>query len=260
MKKVPMNDLKTTILDKIHTGEVAMRPRWHFVLKGALLFLGVLILALWLVYLESFIVFTLSSSGVILIPAFGLNELLVFLFALPWLLIAATVVFVVVLEILVQQYSFGYRKPLVYTVLGILGVTAIGTVILVQTPVHDLAMQRARENRLPLIGPMYTGYGINPRENIHVGEVLEITNNGFRMNERARGVLVVVFDARTKTPPPGKEIKVGDYVMVLGTLRGDIVTAKGVMHFMGKMFTPLKQLEDIIETEGKKILNGPDDL
>ena len=133
-----MNNVKDTVLNKIKEGEVAMRPRWHFVFKGGLALVGIGVLALWLIYLVSFIMFALATSGVIMIPAFGFQGLVGFLLALPWLLILVAAVFIVLLEILVNKYSFGYRKPLLYTLFGVVGFTVVGTFLVSQTGLHDV--------------------------------------------------------------------------------------------------------------------------
>jgi hypothetical protein len=237
-----MNNVKDTVLDKIKEGEVAMRPRWHFVLKGFLLLVGMGVLALWLIYLVSFIVFALVTSGVIVIPFFGFQGLVGFLLALPWLLILVAAVFIVLLEILVNKYSFGYRKPLLYTLFGVVGFTVIGTFLVSQSGIHDLAMQRSVESRLPLVGGMYKGYGIKPNEQVHIGEILAVNDNGFVIDERMNGQLNVVFTESTRKPPE-LVFKVGDKVIVFGSRLEDEIEAFGVKHFSGKTFRPVERIE-----------------
>lgn len=50
-----MNNLTQNILKKIKEGEVTMQPRWHFVLRTALMICGVVLASLIAVYLFSFV-------------------------------------------------------------------------------------------------------------------------------------------------------------------------------------------------------------
>jgi len=54
-----MTDLKDKVLKAIHGGAVHMRPRWHYVLRSALIGTGVFVVALALVFVASLIVHSL---------------------------------------------------------------------------------------------------------------------------------------------------------------------------------------------------------
>lgn len=243
-----MNNVKDTVLNKIKNGEVAMRPRWHFVLKSALALIGMFIITLWLIYLVSFIVFALVASGVVIIPTFGFNGLVEFLLALPWLLILVATMFVILLEILVNKYSFGYRKPLLYTLFGVIGLTVFGTFIVSISGIHNMAMQRSIESRLPLVGGVYRGYGIPLHENIHIGEIESINERGFILDERAKGRLLIVVKDSTKKPR-GAIFRIGDHVIVYGHGQAGEIEAIGVRYFLGKIFKPIDRIENKFITE-----------
>ena len=80
------------VLEKIKSGQVKMRPKAHFVLKTALVALGFILIILFVLYLISFIVFTLRMSGIWFAPGFGLYGIKIFLFSLPWLLILIAII------------------------------------------------------------------------------------------------------------------------------------------------------------------------
>jgi len=237
-----MNNVKDSVLNKIKQGEVAMRPRWHFMLKGVLALSGICILTLWLIYLLSFVVFALVTSGVIMIPAFGVRGVVEVWSALRWGLIFIAAVFIILLEILVNRYSFGYRKPLLYTLFAIISFTIVGTFVVSKTGIHELAMQRSVESRLPVMGHFYKGYGLPPHERISVGEILLINKNGFVLNERVEGRLNVTINDYTKVPT-GAAFGVGDQVVVFGLRQEDEIEAWGVKPFYGKMFRPSERTE-----------------
>src|SRR3990167_8644737 len=126
--------IKAKILAAIESGKVTMRPRWHFVLQATLVICGLVIVLLALLFLTSFIIFSLRNTGVWFAPSFGYRGIGVFLTSLPWLLIGLTVIFVVLLEILVKKYSFAYRQPLLYSALALVLIVTIGGVAIAQTP------------------------------------------------------------------------------------------------------------------------------
>ena len=222
-----MNDIKKTILEKIQSGDVAMRPKWYYVLKSVLLFTGVAIIGVWIVYLVSFVLFAVLNSGAIFVPAFGLRGLTVFLLALPWLMILLAAVFIIVLEVLVRKYSFGYRKPLLYTVLMILGVATLGTVLVAQTNLHERALERATGHRLPVVGDVYRIYHQVNHDNVHAGVVTEVSEGGFVMLDRLDKKYTVVIMEYTKIPPQLSFIK-GNQVVVLGEEKDGVIEAEGI--------------------------------
>jgi len=59
----PRSSIKDAVLEKIRRGEVHMRPRWQFVLKGVLVALGAVLVALALLYLVSFVFFAFGSRA-----------------------------------------------------------------------------------------------------------------------------------------------------------------------------------------------------
>ena len=108
---------KLDILKKIKSGEVEMKPHWHFVLKSLLLLLGVIVISLLVVYILSFILFFLRQSGIGFVPLYGFRGVIIFVMNSPWLLIASVGALVVVLQLLVKKYSFSFRQPLLYSLL-----------------------------------------------------------------------------------------------------------------------------------------------
>jgi len=219
--------MQHTVLEKIKSGEVAMKPRWHFVLKGALALAGLALLALALLYTVSFIVFMLHQNGVLFVPMFGMHGLFVFMASSPWLLIALAAVFVVLLELLVCKYSFGYEKPLLYTVLGIVLFTAVGSFVIAQTPIHGKLKQFADEDRLPIIGKLYTGYGEAPLKHVHLCNVTAKEDDGYRAANRHGESLYIVVTERTRLPHT-KTFEVGDTILIMGAREGDTVHAIGI--------------------------------
>ncbi len=215
------------ILEAIRKGRVKMRPRWHFVLRALLAALGAIILLLALLYLASFVIFVLHRTGAWFVPAFGLRGLYVFLLSMPWLLILLSLVFAAILEILVRHYAFAYRRPLLYSVLGILLVAVAGGLMVAGTPFHGRMSRYAEENRLPVAGRFYREFGRRPFREVHSGKVASVEREGFALRDIRGEILNIVITPRTRLPY-GMDFSVGDSVVVFGVRDDGRVQAFGV--------------------------------
>ncbi len=219
--------IKNKILTAIESGKVKMRPRWHFVLQTSLIIVGIILVALALLFLASFIIFSLRHSGVWFAPAFGSRGLGIFLASLPWLLIWLSVVFVIILEILVKKYSFAYRQPLLYSALGLVLIITIGGIAVAQTPLHGGIMRQTIEKHLPIAEPFYRGGGRLGPERIQAGSIKEITEDGFVLNSRRGDDLRIIITPATKFPS-GYDLIEGDFIVVMGERDDDIIQALGI--------------------------------
>ena len=219
--------LQERILSAIKSGQVKMRPKWHFVFRAALATIGAMLLLLTLLYLASFILFILRQTGVLFVSTFGLRGAFAFLIHLPWLLIFFVLVFVVVLEILVRRYSFAYRRPLLYSAFVILLLVLVGGYIVEASHVHRRISMYARDRSVPFARGLYRGYGEQRFRNIHPGDITEFLGNGFRLRTRRAEDLNVIITPRTRIPFDAKFI-VGDRVVVFGERKDDTIAAMGV--------------------------------
>ncbi len=138
-----------SIIEKIKKGEIKMRPKWHFILKTLLVILGAVVACLFALFLVSFIFFSVRGARGPL-PA---------LFALPWILVFLSVILIVVLELLVRYFSFGYRRPILYTVLGIIIVVMLGSMLISRTRMHYFFLEREERGEFPIMRPLYHGFG-----------------------------------------------------------------------------------------------------
>lgn len=219
--------IKDLVLDKIKKGEVKMRPKAHFVLKTILVLSGAVILALFVLYLISFIAFALRAGGIGSLPGFGSRGLGSLLVSIPWLLILIAIFLIAALEILVRRFSFSYRRPIFYSVLTIVFLVFMGSFIINKTYLHPVLFQRAQEGRLPVAGEFYRDFGMPKSRDMHRGVVSEITDDGFYLKTPEGEILTVVIASETRFPM-GVGIKEDDAVMVLGERNKDIIQAFGV--------------------------------
>lgn len=219
--------LKNSILKKIQAGEVAMTPRWHFVLKTVLVVTGVVLTVLGLLYVLSFVLFVLRATGVLFVPYFGFHGVIAFLQSTPWLLVALALVFVVALELLVRQFAFAYKKPLLTVLGGIVLIGILGTIAIAQTPLHTELESRAHMGRLPIMGAVYREYGEQISHVAHVGTISALDSDGFVLVNRRGSELEVRLTEETKIPRH-VVLSEGMAVVVLGTVHEGRVVAEGI--------------------------------
>ena len=223
--KQPIRD---AVLEKIHKGQARMRPKWHFILKTVLLFIGLVIVLLAFLYLASFTIFILHQTGVWFLPIFGLRGIRAFLFSLPWFLILLGIVFTVVLELLVRHYSFAYRKPFLYSLAVIIVFITITSFAISKTALHQNFSARAKGERLPFAGKLYRDYGsMKNNPDVHPGMIIEITAEGFLMDHMRDGTTTVIVVLETRFPL-GMDFEKGDRVVVLGERKNETIQAFGI--------------------------------
>lgn len=233
--------IRDLIEQKIQEGRVAMRPRWHFVLRAVLAVLGVLLVLLVGLYLVSFVVFVARTTDIGFLPEFGLRGVGYFLYSLPWVVIGIAFVFVIVLEVLVRRYAFAYRRPLLYTVVGGLMFVALGGAALAYyTPIHGPS------HRLPIAQPVYRHYESLPVREVKRGRVVEMHDGepeirmvapsvrpDVRASEEREGKRVRVRTNKATKKAQGRELRVGDDVMIFGEDDGDDIRAFGIRRLNG---------------------------
>ena len=222
-----IDTMKDDVLKAIEDGRVKMRPKWQFVAKTALMILGLVLLALTVLYLVSFIVFVLWRTGVLYLPGFGFHSFGIFFLSLPWILILLAAVFMLLLEIFIRRYSFAYGRPFLYSALAVIFLGIIGGIIIGETPLHERFFDEAENGRLPLAGSIYEYFGQQP-QNVTVGLITQITANGYQIQSGdADDVYSVVVTPQTQAPPPGS-LKAGDIILILGSNQGKTILAQGI--------------------------------
>lgn len=218
-------DAKKELVNAIRSGTVAMRPKWHFILKGALFLIGILIALCVALYLVSFAVFAMHETGAWSAPFFGIHELIPFFRALPITLITLSLAFILLLEILVRRYSFAYRTPLLYSLLLILAAVVIVSVLI--APFHRRPFQAARAGKLPFGGQFYRRFGGGRARDIRHGTVESVTHNGFVLRDLENATSLVLITPETRIPTE-THFTIGDILTVFGDENNDKIQARGI--------------------------------
>ncbi len=212
------HDTKRIVLERIRKGEISMRPRWHFVLKSTLVFFAIATVSAIVIYLQSLLFFFLNVTGVIFAPSIGLPKHVIYLTSSPWLLVCLVIGFLVTLEILVRKFAFGYRKPLLYTGLVIVGVVSLCVFAMSQTPAHRIILEMTQGVDITddtFMSNMYLIHGEQLAEHVYIGIITEVTTHGYNLLDSTGKTHKMVTDDETVVPE-GMTFEVEEKVVVLG--------------------------------------------
>lgn len=245
-EKPPIDSIRQNVLSAIESGQIKMRSKWKYITSTALLMVGVLLIALSLLYLASFIVFILRATGVLFEPGFGLMGLGLFFSSLPWILIILSLIFIFLLQIMIKRYAFVYGSPLLYSVLGILIIVIAGGISLGYSSLHQKLLQG--ENHLPFAGYFYQQFNKRP-DNLTFGVISQITDTGYKIQDPKMGEMEVVISPQTQIPPD--KLTVGESILILGKKDGSVIKADNIRK--------LDQLPPPLEDDQKPArMNAPD--
>jgi hypothetical protein len=233
MNEEERKPMQKNILAAIEAGKVKMRPRWQYLLRGGLLAAGLVLAALAVLFVGSFIVFLLQQNGAWFAPSFGGSGLRELFMALPLLFVAVALVFIVLLQTLMRRYSFSYGQPLLYSVIGVSAFVVIGSFLVAQSHIHEGLFRQARDQNLPIAGGFYRQFGTPQANRITTGVITVRRDDGFNMADHDDSEYMVIITRSTELPR-GEEFEVGDDVIVLGDRNGNTITAEGVVEVQGR--------------------------
>jgi len=234
-KNLKKTQLVEKVINQVKSGQIKMKSKIHFVLKAILFSLITLFTALFIVFFISFIIFILKINGVWFLPGFGFKIIGTFFTSLPWILILIAIALIIVLELLVKKFSFAYRRPIFYSVLTIIMFIALGSFIIEKTQIHNDLFLKAQDNKLPIAGKFYRGFGELKSSQVYKGIVFDIIDNDFHLKTFNGEVLTIIVDLNTRFPLKNKSISKGDQIMVFGERDNDQIKAVGIRRINYKM-------------------------
>jgi hypothetical protein len=238
--KQPHSSIKEIVLQKVESGKITMKPKWHFLLRSFLLVAGTVVVVCFVIYVASFVHFWLWKSGLLLAPAFGIKGTLLLLGSIPWVLIIASLVFVVLLEILVKKYAFAYKAPLLYSLTGVVVVVAAGGVVVSLLGVHPHVIEYIEDHELPIIEKFYKNVGVSAVPHVYVGIITNLEEQGFTLQNPEEKQLFIQVGPQTQIVSP--ELFIGEQVIVFGNENKEngIIEAFGVKdaHQQPHLFLP----------------------
>ena len=224
--KEKSSDIGRTLQQQIRAGTIKMKPRLYFVLMGALYIVSAVVVFGTALYLVSFIVFILKANGILTLPYFGIRGFGILASSLPWLLIILIIILVIVLELLGKHFSFVYRWPLLYSMLGIVIFVLAFGIVAGHSPLHYAVLSQAQNRTLPFGGPLYRHYGTMHLRDAHIGTVLERATSTLVIQDRSGALYTIILSPERRYPLRG--IEPDDIVMVIGSRTDGTIQAIGV--------------------------------
>ena len=228
------NSIKEEVISKIEKGDVEMRTKRYFFLRTTLVVGLIFLLSLFVLYLGSLIIFVFRANDIMLFSGMGFHGIRVILWSFPWYLIILIVALIVLVEVMAKEFSFVYRRPLMYSFLGIVVLVALGSFMIEAMSVHRTFFDMAKEERLPVMGGMYKHLGGIDIDNAYFGVLLEKDGNTWKMELESGETVLLEITRNTKGLRMLEEIKEGSKIVVIGEREGDVVEVLGFRRINGR--------------------------
>jgi hypothetical protein len=149
MNNEQQKDIKNSVLSRIESGEIKMKPKTFFVLKVVSLSFIIVATSLISILLISYILFSIRVGGHILLLGFGVKGLYKFLLIFPWLLLILDIALLLFLDFLLKRFKFGYHSPIINLFLAtFVVITAFGSIVSFSR-IHTTFLNKAEHNQLP---------------------------------------------------------------------------------------------------------------
>jgi hypothetical protein len=129
--------MKEEILEKIKSQKIKMKPKIAFALRIFGIIAIIVLLAVFAIYLISFILYTNHFS---------------------WMLILIALIFIFLIEILMREFRFTYRKPIIYSLILVLLIVILCGFIVHTTPFHSRISCLCHQYQVPIISSLYNQY------------------------------------------------------------------------------------------------------
>ncbi|MCX6738324.1 MAG: hypothetical protein NTY11_02830 [Candidatus Parcubacteria bacterium] len=221
------NNIKEQILKRIKDKEVHMTPKVLFLFKTALFILGIILFFCLGALIFSFIMFKMHATGLWHTIGFGPRGIGIFFAGFPWFLLVFILVLVVILEFLAEKFSWVYKKPLVYSILGIIVFVLLVGFIVSLTPMHPQLFRGVTEGNMPIVEPFYRAHIMQSSPNIHIGEISTISDEEIIMKNEKGEVFTIIISPETILQR-NEEMSEGDLIMVVGDESDSSISAFGI--------------------------------
>lgn len=245
MENSEHHNIKDSILGKIRAHEVGMHPRYYFMLRVAALAVVSVATLVVSIFILNFLLFSIRINSQDVFLAFGPRGLGAFLAFFPWDLLAVDVALIAILLWLLRQFKFGYKSPLLYVLLGVIGlIVGFGFALDRETGFNDHFLREADEHHLPFpVGDFYGRARRLPPPGSGVCRactIVEIRGNILTVTD-TRGPSTTV---RTVVLPPNDpratttSLHVGDVIFIAGQEDEGAIRAFGIHDMSSRPANP----------------------
>ena len=225
-------NIKNNVLEIVRGGHVHIRSKFYFI---AHLIITILVAVLSLsisAFIISFVFFSIHESGEQFLLGFGSQGILTFLLLFPWTALALDIIFLLLLEWLIQGFKFGYRISLLTIFLSVFVCSTIVGLLVNITPVHKTLLKLADGGNLPIIGEMYESlHDSHTDQGVFRGNVVSIQGNEIIIMRNDRDHDSDEIERTITLPPNSPVLNIGDSVYIFGSSTGQTVGVMGIQKF-----------------------------
>lgn len=205
-------DTRNAVMERIRKEDRRVKSRGYFLMRTIVNVFGLVFLALTAIYILSLIVFITRGQGLGMFLDIGPRGAWLFLTQLPWLLILLALGVVLLVEIMVRRYGYGYRQPILITVGGVLLIVVMGSLSMLPLQLHERTLASGPGFlQAPLLGKMCQHFDSG---SVVSGTIAAITSEYIEV-EVATGQIVTIVVTPATRVPRGHVPSVGEAVIVL---------------------------------------------
>ncbi len=203
-----------SFLDKLQS-TVAIRPKWRFWLDHLAVGAAIVLVAVGLVYIASFVTFLWRSAKFSALPALGPDGYRVFARIFPWWHLVFIVLGIIAFIYLLRRHTKLYRWPLAMTLGVFLFAFVTAAFVTDTTRVHDRLTNRQIDGMpVPFVGRLYRGQAGIAQGVVTAATITKIGEQDLTVTVGQKKVKVTISEA-TRLPADW-DPKVGDEIVVLG--------------------------------------------
>ncbi len=210
---LPNSPMHDRILQAIHDRNVRMKSGWRVRAPHALLLVGLSGLALLLVFLLSFFMYSVYQNGSAFLLLAGWNGVWTFLGTVPWLPLLIGIGVAMAFGILVSRQTRAFRMPVAYTLGGVAILLIAGSFAVTQTSIHSAIAGYAQNHALPIVQPLYESLPKAETEAAVVGEVQDVQDSSITVQDRHGKTVNVQVKPETSAAPTAPKVKKGDVLI-----------------------------------------------
>lgn len=111
-KKQTKNTIEKTVMEKIMSGKIVMKPRWYFILGSTLTLLGLVGVSVGAIFLINLLFFLLRKRG------FGILKLQLMIYSFPWWILLLAIILIATGIWFLKKYEFSYKKNFLLIVIA----------------------------------------------------------------------------------------------------------------------------------------------
>ncbi len=215
-------EINKKVISKIEEERIKMKSKLYFILKSFLVIGIMFLLSLFILYLGSLVVFVFRANNILHFHGMGFRAFRSIIFSFPWYLISLSFALTILVGLMGKRFRFIYQKPLLYSLVGIILITLLGSFLIEKSSIHQHFFSLAKREKLPVVGRMYRNLGDLDIENAYFGKVLE--KGDYWTVELENGqVFYLKITEKTIGRRIYSKLEEGDNVLIIGQINNSLI-------------------------------------